>query len=254
MTFEPENDLERSLVRAAEEPAYRGEFYREFLEAQVFVIQDGPAPTREEEKALSKGTDVALRTYEREGVTVIPFFTSQERLRAFIQGEARYLGLKAKALLTLTKGAMLVLNPGSEYGKEFAPEEVAAILDGTIWQQLSGPVVVPKETRVMVGQPARYPTEFVEALCLYFKSVPEVRKAYLAHYGQADEKAHTLIAIEMDGDWEDVSAGVGKVAGESEIPDPPVDVMQMKGERGLEDYFRDSVKPFYVKKRFLGLI
>jgi hypothetical protein len=35
--FEPVNDLERSLMRAALNPSYRPQFYRDLLEADIFI-------------------------------------------------------------------------------------------------------------------------------------------------------------------------------------------------------------------------
>ena len=45
MAFDPINDLERSLVKAATDVAHRPQFYRDFVGADVFVIQNGPEQT-----------------------------------------------------------------------------------------------------------------------------------------------------------------------------------------------------------------
>jgi len=36
--FEPENDIERALMRAAHEPAERSAFARALMDAQIFVV------------------------------------------------------------------------------------------------------------------------------------------------------------------------------------------------------------------------
>jgi len=254
MAFDPINDLERSLVKAATDPAHRPQFYRDFVGADIFVVQRGPAPVAEEHRALSKGETLELITCEHEGKTVLPIFSSLPRLQVFIKKEACYLAMKASDFLQVTQGTTLMLNPGSDYGKEFTAKEVASILDGSLWKP-SERWVVQKKTTVHIGQPASYPSELVTALSRYFQKTRQVKRAYLAHYfnPERDEKAHTLIAIEVSGDWDQVAAGAGIVANGVLVPDPPVDFTPITGEAGFKDYFRQGIKPFYEKKKFLGL-
>ena len=82
-----------------------------------------------------------------------------------------------------------------------------------------------------------------------------VKRAYLAHFfdPERDQKPHTLIAIESTGDWDQTAAGAGLIARNVAVPDPPVDFMPITGKGGIEDYFRQGIKPFYEKKKFLGL-
>ena len=53
-------------------------------------------------------------------------------IQAAISEESGYLAMRAMDLLEVTVGAELILNPGSEFGKEFVRDEIAAILDGSI--------------------------------------------------------------------------------------------------------------------------
>ncbi len=39
MPFEPQNALERSLVQATADPAYRPQFYKDFVKSNIFIIQ-----------------------------------------------------------------------------------------------------------------------------------------------------------------------------------------------------------------------
>ncbi|HUB26280.1 MAG TPA: enhanced serine sensitivity protein SseB C-terminal domain-containing protein, partial [Tepidisphaeraceae bacterium] len=106
-----------------------------------------------------------------------------------------------------------------------------------------------KPTRVLLSQPKNYPTELVAALTRCFQSMRQVRRAYLAHclFAAPSEKPHTLIGLEVSGDWHQVAASAGMVAQSVEVPHPPVDFMQMTGKSGVENYFK-SVKPFYDAK------
>lgn len=104
----------------------------------------------------------------------------------------------------------------------------------------------------MIGQPSNYPAKLVDALTCYFKQTRRVKKAYLAHFfnPEFDEQPHTLIAMQVGGDWESVVAGAGMVAQGIEVPDPPVDFIQITGQGGVEDYFKGECKPFYERKLF----
>lgn len=259
MSFEPQNDLERSLIKAATDPAHRPQFYRDFMESDIFIIQHGEQPPEEHRRVvMEEGKTIQIRNIEHNGKPHIPIFSSLETLRAALTGEVAYLGINALELLRMIKGTPLLLNPGSHYGKEFTVSEVTSLLDGSIWQP-SERYVVQKPTQVMFGQPKNYPKELAEALCRLFPTIGAVKRAWLAHYfnPERDEKPHTLIAIEHSGNWEHVAGQAGMVAKDIKIPDPPIDFMQVAGKRstkgGVEDYFLNELEPFYKKKRLFGL-
>jgi hypothetical protein len=168
-----------------------------------------------------------------------------------LREEVGYLALNAIELMKITQGAEFILNPGADFGKEFTKQEIASLIDGSIWQPTEK-YVAKEATQVLIGQPKNYPKELVNALMRYFKTQKNVKRAFLAHFinPQRDEKAHTLIAVEFVGDWESIMAGAGIVARDVHVPDPPVDFLPMTGKDGIEDYFRRDCKPFYERKLF----
>ncbi len=78
-----------------------------------------------------------------------------------------------------------------------------------------------------------------------FRNNRTVRAAWLAHFFNpaVDEKSHTLVSIDADGDWERVVGDAGVAAQGVNVPDPPVDFMRY-GNGSLDDYFA-GVEPFY---------
>lgn len=252
--FAPENDFERSLVKAATDPAHRPQFYRDFVKADILVIQHGLVPEKPAKITLAKDMALKIAPIEMNGKPYLPVFSSLARLRAVIQNEVGFLAMNALELLRITQGAELMLNPGSDYGKEFTREEIAGILDGSIWR--TTPYVVEKPTQVLLGQPTRYPHALVEALARLFTGKREVQAAYLTHFFNpaAGDKSHTMIAIEATGDWDHLVAEAGMVAANVDVPDPPVDFLRMTGKAGLEDYFRETCRPFYkARKKWFGI-
>lgn len=254
MNFDPQNDLERSLMKAAEDPAHRPQFYRVLVESEIFIIQHGERPPEKEERiTLNEGKDIQIANIEIQGNLYIPIFSSVPRLQAAITDEVAYLGINALDFLEMTMGSALILNPGSDYGKEFTPQEAASIVDGSIWQPVER-YVAKKETEVLIGQPKNYPKELVDALIRFFKTKKQVKRAWVAHFSNPDrdEKPHTLIAVEVRGEFEEIMSEAGIVAQNIPIPDPPVDFLPITGSGGIEDYFVKETKPFY-ERRFLGL-
>ncbi|HKV41732.1 MAG TPA: enhanced serine sensitivity protein SseB C-terminal domain-containing protein [Blastocatellia bacterium] len=252
MSFEPCNLLERSLVQAAKDPAHRPQFYKDFVASDIFIIQHGePPPNSDTRQVLAAGKTIKIEHLEYNGKLYIPIFSSLERLQVALTAEAAYLGINALDFLKMTQGSPLLLNPGSVYGKEFTEPEVASLIDGSIWNP-SEQYVVRKPTQVLFGQPKNYPNELVQTLTRLFATMPEIKRAWLAHYfnPERDEKPHTLIAIEHSGQWDRVAGQAGMVAREVRIPDPPVDFMELTGsgdKGGAEHYFLNSTEPFYKK-------
>lgn len=146
----------------------------------------------------------------------------------------------------------MVLNPGSDYGVGFPKEEIQQIIDGTIGQP-SEIYRVETDTEVMIGQSSNYPNDLVKSLTHFFHATKSVNRAYLAHYFDPakDEKPHTLVGIEITGDWDDVINKVGLVCRGIEIPDTPLDFVQITGQGGFRDYFLgNECKPFYKRKKW----
>ena len=199
MAFEPENDLERALMRAPSEPAARPEFYRLLLESPLFVLGD-----------MSGGNSMRLGTVRHGEHEYHLVFSALSRLQAFVAKPENYLELKGRDLFSAARGAYFMLNPGADYGKELLPDEIAHLLDP---KPSHREVTVEKETQVLIGQAKDPPTALMEALATAFRARPDVLTAYIAqiHYPDPDEKPHPLIGVEALGAWEPVSAEIGRV-------------------------------------------
>lgn len=252
MKFEPENEFESSLVKAATDPAHRPRFYKDLCNADLFIIQHGEKPPELHERVtLQEGKKIQIQNIEHNGKLYIPVFSSLSRLQHVISDEVAYLGVNALELMKFTQGEELLLNPGSDYGKEFTKSEVASIIDGSIW----GPpetYTQKSEAKVMLGQPKVYPQELTSALSRLFKTKKQVKKAWVAHFHNPDDglPPHTLIAIDAGESYKEISSEVGITINGINIPHPPVDIIPITNDGGLEEYFLNGQKPFYTKKVF----
>jgi hypothetical protein len=225
MAFEPQNKLEEALMQAASTPSAKPRFLKTLLESEIYIVQNDP---------IIENDDIRYR----------PMYSSPIRSKS----ETNAVSVRAKEFLESARGTDFILNPGSTYGRTFSADEVADLLDGGIWLP-KDEEVKERESQIMLGQPANYPTELVETLKRFFQRRDEVKRAWLGHIYDplSDENAHSLVAIEVDDNWDEISSQTGTVASAVKIPDPPVDILQISGNGGIEDYFLNDVEPFYIR-------
>lgn len=246
---EPTNDLERKLMLAADNPATRPEFYKTLMASNVFVIGFSDSEGKGVE-TIPAGAKLSIVNWEKDnGSPIIPFFTSLEALQRALKEESKYVALPAKSFFEITLGSFLVLNPASPYGKEFFPNEIRALLE-TGMNQAPQTRVVQKETKVLLGQPANYPSEMVSALTALLAKHSAVKAAYLClmHDPSSGDKPTLVVGFEGDQDLTDAMKEAGSVAADTAPKGELVDFTVIKrGESGIGDYMFKSVKPFYER-------
>lgn len=221
----------------------RFDFYRNLPHQKVFVITSGN--TQAKDGVLEENTNVELATFP-DGK--IPFFTALPRIfeKQVIKEKVPYLEITAGDLFQLTKGATLVLNPFSDFGKELVPQEIAQILDGSIFGDGIREVAVPRDTQVRVGQPAVQPVEMMEALSAKFALRDDVNAAYIAMVDMPETGAppRLLIAMSISGDRQTIFEEAGRTAQQFLKQGESVDIMELTPENGISAYFDDQL-PFY---------
>ncbi|HOX06249.1 MAG TPA: SseB family protein [Planctomycetota bacterium] len=115
--FVPANPLEELLIQAFQHPEARPVFCRRMLQSGLLVLG---SPTE---------TGVSLRQWTVGGRKVIPVFTSRNRLEDFAGPDGACLAMQGRSVFrAMPPGVSAYLNPRSPIGREFTPEEVAALL------------------------------------------------------------------------------------------------------------------------------
>ncbi len=239
-----------ALQKAADDPAARPLFLRELLDSKVVIVPAGEKP-RVVDGVIPQNTKISLANVEYGGRAWVPFFTSEQRLPPGTE----YLLLDAKTLFEITRGAHLVMNPGLPYGKEFFPEEVAGLLDGTLFEPRER-FVAQKPMEVLIGQPKEYPTELVQALSRLYAANSSVKRAWIAFYvnPERDPEGGLLIALDVPdpAEMERMSGESGIVIGSVAKKQKFVDLVRYDGT-GLTGYFADQ-KPFYRRSLVRSLL
>lgn len=245
-----DNALEIALQLAASEPAHRPEFYRLLLESTILILGSSGLKEEEGPVTLKKDTPIQVVNWRRpDGSSVIPFFSSLRALQQAITTDEKYIALPARTFFEITRGAELMLNPRSAFGKEFTAAEIEALLTQGV-NQVAKPMVVEQDTQVLLGQPAQYPEMMVASLRTLFAQHASVKAAYLAliHDRSRDAKPHLIVGIETQGEFEKVAREAGMVASDTGPKGEPVDLISVvRGEKGIAQYFVEEVKPFYER-------
>ena len=194
MPFTCENQLEKALVEAVKNPASAPDFYRLLLESDLLVIGsvEGQEDAREQ-ITLKPGVELKLVPGQKDGVKFLPVFSSLARMQEYVQQERKFLNINGRALLDLTRGAPVILNPASEYGKELTADQVRQLLDGP-----------RSETRLTVGT-KEHPTALVKLLTGVLANRPDVERAWMipAAFADRPNESRALIGLQLDasGDW-----------------------------------------------------
>lgn len=259
MSDEQETRLETALQRAADHPAERPEFYRTLMASSLYVLGTSGGEAVDDHVDLKAGDHITIHHWEKpDGTTVIPVFSSLVALQRAIEVESKYLKLPAGDFFKMTQGQGVLLNPRSDYGKEFVPEEIESLLaEGT--GRMPQSRVVEEKTKVFLGEPAVMPDRMLIELSAFFAKYPGVRRAYLAlmHDPAVDERPHYLVAVDLTGEVEKVMRGAGLVAGDASPDGQPVDLLRLgQNSGGLESHITTQFKPFYVrsiKQRLLAM-
>jgi hypothetical protein len=250
MTEESQTPLELALASAAVDPAERPAFYRALLEAEIFVLGCVEGDSGEGHRTVGAGQKIQLVNWQKsDGTPVIPFFASLDALRRAIKDQQPFLGLPARSLFEMTKGATLVLNPASTHVKEFFPNEIQALLT-TGMNQIPQTRVVEKATKVLLGQPADYPSEMVSSLTMLLAKHPSVKAAYLClmHDPSTQDKPGLVVGFEGEAGLDTAMQEAGSVASDTAPKGVTVDFVKvLPGDNGVSAYLKTSVKPFYER-------
>lgn len=241
MLFISENELERALVKAVKSPASAPDFYRLLLESDLLVM--GTVEGQEnasEEFALAAGGRVNLVTGVKNGGTFVPVFSSLARMQEYVKQETKYLRINGGALLDLTRGAPVTLNPASEFGREFTPWEVGQLLD---------PPANRGQSRTITGH-ADYPVPLAETLETVFAARPDIEAAWMIQVTFADrDQPHPLVGVETAGDWPSLMQAI-EAAAERNISGMVFDLQRI--DRARPNSLTDAllqVPPFYQRRK-----
>ncbi len=237
--FIPANELEEFLMAAAQDATARPRFCRALLESELFVVVAGG----------EENQGKRIQTWRRENQTIVPVFSSLARLREFMQEtgieEYEQTGANGREVLTILQTAHVILNPVSDYGKEFYPEEIQGLLDGSELKRLKI-IALDENQPVLLSQPSSYPHTLTLALKAEFAREGEVAAAYLAqaHQTPSHRFPQLVVGIEAAAAYQPIAAI--RIAQENLGEDEFISFLRL-GTDSVSVYLRESTRPFYTR-------
>jgi hypothetical protein len=252
--FEPENDIERLLMLASAEPAERPGFARALIDAQIFVVlvSDGVpiVPGPDGKVTMPAGAKLTLPSAMRGEERLIPFFTAPSRARIWFKDDHLLAPDRTRDLFERYPDAPFLLNPGSDYGKEFTPREVKRLLAG---QFDDGPRTVVTETsqQVLLGHPTETPIDLIEALAREFGALQIVKGAWLMLAMRGGEAEQSwMLGVDHTGAWQDVQDAIGRALTGDILAGRILDALPLEGN-SLASTLRTGIPVIAATRGFL---
>ncbi len=247
--FTPENDLERSFIRAANEPGHRPNFLRELMDARIFIAVELsgalPAVGADKEMVLPQDMTARLRSWSQNGRSFLPFFTAPSRAHEIMKKDHAVAPEKTHELFQRYPDAQFVLNPGSEYSKEFLREEVARLLAGDFGDAVER-FGIEGGTRMLLGQPAQYPSDLVAALSALFEHEPAITAAHLVQAAYGEGPPHLVIGLAAAENFDLLMQRLGPKMHAALPAEQLIDFVPTTAQP-FEDYFR-AATPFFKRR------
>jgi hypothetical protein len=231
--FEPENDIERLLIRASADPAARPGFAHALIDAQIFIVlvsDGGPiAPGPDGNLVIPPGTKLTMPSATRGEERLVPFFSAPARARAWFKGDHIVMPERTRDLFGRYPDISFALNPGSDYGKEFIPGEVKRLLAGKFGDEPDEVIIASAGEKVLLGHPSEIPEALIAALGRELGGVKSVRGAWLmlAQRGGQSEQSW-MLGVDHDGAWPDVQAAINRAVAGDVLKGRPLDALPLE--------------------------
>jgi hypothetical protein len=112
-----------------EDAAHQSKFYDLFLNSGFFVPTLDKLPGEAGDEALAEGQVLPL-VMESDGNDYLMLFDTEERLKAWSQPGVKWVEVPGYVLAETTMAPLhWALNVGTDYAKQFVPEEIAWLRD-----------------------------------------------------------------------------------------------------------------------------
>ncbi len=239
-----ENDIERLLRTAQDEPGLQPVLFRALLDATLYALMplagQGPA----------NGRVHFLQWARPDGVVVIPCFASELKARLSAQSKARVAAIDGRQLMEVTRGATLHLDP-NDFGCTLSPADIASLL---AYGSISVPetVVLPEAKQVLFTSPRSPPTAMLDSLSVLYDKLAFIEQAFLVEVRepQAPELATMfLIALRLAANADPDRAARDSTTVIQETYDGPmtIDLIVLDNASEMAQRIGTDFPPFYTR-------
>ena len=229
--FEPENDIERLLMRASADPTVRPDFARALMDASVYVVlvSDGAKimPGPDGNAVIPPAAKLSMPTATRGEEKLLPFFSARSRAKVWFRGDHIVAPDRVRDLFERSPNGHFILNPGSDYGKEFTPGEVERLL-ASHFDPGPQTITIEKPEQVLLAHPKEMPVDLIEALGRELQTVKSVQGAWLMLAMRAGDQ-NWMLGVDHNGSWQDVRAAIGRAITGDVLGGHMLDALPLEG-------------------------
>ena len=240
--------LAQIIEQAGTNPEYRIVFYNRFLKDDIYVLVEKGALEGKTDGSMDPTPPIIA--FEN---NCIPIFTHPDRIYdgSAIHQEMDYMKVRGNDFLEMTLGATIIVNPFSKVYKELVVEEIAEMLNGSIFNTLSSPVL-KAQMNVKIGAPETEPTVLLEELKTAFSEHELINAAYIGWTFNEilDKNAHYVFAIECAKeltDFKEVADLISNFCKPHLTKEEYIDIIKLEKNGNFSDYFYNHATPFYTK-------
>lgn len=239
--------LAQIIEEAGNKPEYRSIFYDRFLKDYIYVLVEKTSESQTTE-GLTPNVPILVLDDKR-----IPIFTHPNRIydNGAITEDMEYMKVRGRSFLEMTIGSTLIVNPFSKVFKELVADEISQMLNGSIFNTLSNPVL-KAQMQAKIGKPEEEPTALLEELTPLFAKNEAIDNAYIGWTFNPiiDKKPHFIFAIETIVEKEQFKE-IADMISNACIPhlkkEQFIDIIKLEQNGNFSDYFYNHAEPFYKK-------
>jgi len=250
----PANALEQALHQAAIDENKVEGFYKLMMESRIFILGTPAGDVTDPEFVLTEDDELMINHWESEEdkSPVIPFFTSLQTLQKVIPEDEPYLEVPAEALFRMTLGIPMVLNPNTDFGMEFSPEDIVSLL-GSDSVNNTGSLLDQSEAEdegIYLDVLAKQPEELVKTLTEILKEYSDIQMAYLAviHEPSEDPEPHLLVGLLGTGNLDTTVTEIAERIPQADN-DSPFEMFDFftisDQDPDISNFLTEKVEPFY---------
>lgn len=242
--FDPAASLDELLLQSDANPAYRPEFFRRLLLAQLYILVEEEIDYEREEDGY-----VPMRPiFAGEGT--LPVFTSLAQLQAKpADWDYPHVDIKGRELFASLPETDVLLNPFGERGMRLRAPLLQRLVAGEGPLKKEAANSEEGEVNMTIALPEKYPPGLLDALQTVCSGLPRVRTAYLLYLLEASDRGPRIaIYLDVEGDIDRIAQEVGQVAQSFAQPGQRVEVAPAIPDISSVIDYALNTPPIYVRE------
>lgn len=237
--FDFADPLAASLAAAIDDVNARTEFYRQLLDARVYVLAARDVSGRLMPIACEAG----------EGAAYVPFFSTLSLLRSAVTPGQTHTALHFRELITLMPHHLLWLNPLSPNNKQFFPPENAFLTSRGVASAVVGDGEGEKVQLLLAHVAPDLHKQTRQLIATHLRAEEGVREAWLIQTYRPDLEDPPRLILGIQGDSLPPELLVwAKDELSRKLPGlPQIDVLVCEPDNAISEYMKNEVDPVFAR-------